>query len=288
VPVQGNEAPELIAGAIEMANARGECDVLIVARGGGSLEDLWAFNDERTVRAISASTIPIVCGVGHEVDFTISDFVADLRAATPTAAAEAVTPDGAALALRVRGHAGRLTRAMSQRLATQQRQLQTLRHRLQHPATRLQQLAQHADLLTLRLQRAAERRLQTATSAHASYHARLALNDPAQRIVRLRLRLRQAVSAVHTHMEHQLEQRQSRVRAILRELHAIGPSATLTRGYAIATDAVDGAVLRRAATVEPGAQINVRLAAGVLRCTVDETLATPPTTSGSDSATTTQ
>lgn len=288
VPVQGSEAPGIIANAIEIANARNECDVLIVARGGGSLEDLWAFNDERTARAISASAIPIICGVGHEVDFTIGDFVADLRAATPTAAAEAVTPDGAALGLRVRAHAGRLARDMRQRLSTQQRQLQALRHRLQHPATRLQQLAQHADLLTLRLQRAAERRLQAAASAHAGNHARLILNDPAERIVRLRLRLRQAVSALHTHMDHQLEQRQSRVRAVMRELHAIGPSATLTRGYAIATDAADGAVLREAAMVEPGSHIDVRLAAGMLRCTVDETIVSPPAMSGPDSATTGQ
>ena len=284
VPVQGSEAPGIIADAINIANARAECDVLIVARGGGSLEDLWAFNDERTARAISASEIPIVCGVGHEVDFTISDFVADFRAATPTAAAEAVTPDGAALALRVRGHAGRLTRAVTQSMSTQQRQLQAMRHRLQHPSTRLQQLAQHADLLTLRLQRGAEQRFQAAASAHASKYARLILNEPAERIVRLRLRLRQAFSALHTHMEHKLEQRQNRVRGIMRELHAISPSATLTRGYAIATDTVHGAVLRQAAAVEIGAQVDVRLATGILRCTVNETMAAPPSNKEQDSS----
>jgi len=164
VPVQGAAAAPAIVEALQLANARAECQVLIVARGGGSLEDLWAFNDERVARAIAASTLPVVAGIGHEVDFTIADFVADLRAPTPSAAAQAVVPDHNVWRASVIQLAQRVAAAMRRQLGDDARQLQLLEARLRrvHPGARLQQHGQRLDELEQRLLRAWQRRLREA------------------------------------------------------------------------------------------------------------------------------
>lgn len=177
VPVQGNAAPGAIVEALQLANARAECEVLILARGGGSLEDLWAFNDERVARAIAASKLPVISGIGHEIDYTIADFVADLRAPTPSAAAEAVVPDSAVWRARLMQLARRMATAIRRQLGDDARQLQLLSARLQrvHPGAKLQQHGQRLDELEQRLLRALNQRLREAgarlESAARSLHS---------------------------------------------------------------------------------------------------------------------
>jgi exodeoxyribonuclease VII large subunit len=163
VPVQGEAAPAAIAQALELANLRADCDVLILARGGGSLEDLWSFNDERVARAIFASRIPVISGVGHEIDFTIADFVADVRAPTPSGAAELVVPDGRALLARLRGQQERLVLAVNRQLAHAGQQHAHLLRRLQqsHPGTQMRQRQQRFDELEQRLLQGVRRQLDT-------------------------------------------------------------------------------------------------------------------------------
>src|SRR3989338_6133460 len=153
-PVQGTGSAEKIAQAIAAANRRAECDVLIVCRGGGSIEDLWAFNEEAVARAIAASEIPIVSGVGHETDFTIADFVADERAPTPTATAQRVAPDRHALLRGLRDMAQHLERAQRNRLQNAMQSLDYLQRRLVHPAQQLQRRTQQLDQMQQRMQRA--------------------------------------------------------------------------------------------------------------------------------------
>ena len=157
--VQGASAAQDVAATIRLASARNECDVLIVARGGGSLEDLWAFNEEVVARALHACTIPVVTGVGHETDFTIADFVADQRAPTPSVAAEMVSPNRAEWQRRLTQLKQRVAGFMTAKLADGQRTLHWLTTRLQHPAQRLARQAQRMDELELRLQRAQHRQL---------------------------------------------------------------------------------------------------------------------------------
>ena len=240
--VQGAAAvPELVA-ALRSASARAECDVLILARGGGSLEDLWAFNDERVARAIHACAVPVVSAVGHEIDFTIADFVADMRAPTPSAAAELVAPDGAGClamlartAQRLEGGIGRELRGGATRLAALERRLG-----LAHPGARLLQQVQRLDELTLRLGAA----------------ARLALGASRVRIERLDARLQRAGSSHLAKAGHRLA-------LCSRALDAVSPLATLSRGFAIVTRA-DGTLLTDAALAGEGEDIEARLARGTL------------------------
>jgi exodeoxyribonuclease VII large subunit len=161
VPVQGGAAAPAIVAALELASRRAECDVVILARGGGSLEDLWAFNDERVARAILHSRIPIVTGIGHEIDFTIADFVADVRAPTPSGAAELVAPDGSAWLHRLAALASRFAAGMRRALSEERTRLGALRHRLQqaHPGAKLQQYSQRLDELDTRLRLALDTRI---------------------------------------------------------------------------------------------------------------------------------
>ncbi|MFI4869536.1 MAG: exodeoxyribonuclease VII large subunit [Steroidobacterales bacterium] len=166
VPVQGAAAAPAIAAALDLASARAECDVLIVTRGGGSLEDLWAFNDERVARAIHRCAIPVVTGIGHEIDFTIADFVADLRAPTPSGAAELVTPDGRAWLQRLSQLGARFSAGMRRQLQPEQTRFAAVTRRLQqaHPGARLSQYSQRLDQLEGRLLFA----LQSGLAAHAA------------------------------------------------------------------------------------------------------------------------
>lgn len=160
--VQGDKAAETISAAIKMANSRAECDVLLLSRGGGSLEDLWSFNEEIVARAIFASNIPIVTGIGHEVDFTIADFVADQRAATPSAAAELVSPDQAQWLQKISTSEQKLKAVMASKLQHASMQLEHLRKRLRHPSQQLQAQAQQLDQLEQRLITSMRHRLQQA------------------------------------------------------------------------------------------------------------------------------
>ncbi|HEY8587406.1 MAG TPA: exodeoxyribonuclease VII large subunit [Rhodanobacter sp.] len=265
VPVQGREAPPAIVAMLRKAAAAARHDVLLLTRGGGSLEDLWAFNDEAVARAVHASPVPVVSAVGHEIDFSISDFVADLRAPTPSAAAELLVPDAVAV--------DRHLRQLQQRLATlQQRRLQASSQRVDHLLARL-----HAQRPQARLQRDRERldnlqrRLGTAWRERSQQHinrlerlgARLQARHPGAQLPLLTRRLGEQEQRLRRAIERILERRHSSLRQAGQALHALSPLATLERGYAILFDA-GGQVLRSAQGVDTGTRLQARLVDGEL------------------------
>lgn len=239
--VQGESAPESLIGALELANGRAECDVLILARGGGSLEDLNAFNDERLARAIRASGIPVVSGVGHEIDFTIADLVADQRAATPSAAAEQVAPSGAHLRERVATLSNRL-------IAAQRRRLDAARQRLDRAEWRLR------TLIANRISEA-RRRLQPLVE-------RLERQAPAHRIERARWQLEALERRLHRAQSERLTHQRERLWRAVAGLEARSPLGTLSRGYAILTRLPEGEIVRDPAQVAPGDRLQIRVAGG--------------------------
>ncbi|MDO1528526.1 exodeoxyribonuclease VII large subunit [Fulvimonas sp. R45] len=270
VPVQGREAPPAIVAMLRKASASGRYDALLLTRGGGSLEDLWAFNDEAVARAVHASAVPVVSAVGHEVDFSIADFVADLRAPTPSAAAELLVPDAEAL--------GRHLRQLRQRLVVlQQRRLQGLGQRVDHLLARLQAQRPQARLardrerlahLRRRLLGAMRERQQQRRSRLDKAHARLLAQHPRQRLQLLRRRLDEQARRLHQCVERRLERERLTLRQAARALHAVSPLATLERGYAILFDA-EGKVLRSAGEIAPGSAVRARLADGERRLHAD-------------------
>jgi exodeoxyribonuclease VII large subunit len=272
VQVQGETAARQIARAITTANARRECEVLIVGRGGGSIEDLWAFNEEVVARAIHASELPVVSAVGHEIDVTIADFVADYRAPTPSAAAEALSPDRLDYLARLGQMQGRLLQAMRGRLQRQDERLHHLSRRLRHPGQRLQELAQRVDDLEARLHRAQGRLLQQQATRLGHLAQRLRQNSPALAIGRRQEQLRQIGVRLHTAMQHGQELRQRRLQGLVRALDAVSPLAVLGRGYAIVRREADGQIIREAGEVAAGDEIEARLHKGRLLCTVKQTV----------------
>jgi exodeoxyribonuclease VII large subunit len=272
VPVQGDQAAAQLVAALEAAGRRAECDVLILARGGGSLEDLWAFNDERLCRAIVASPIPVVTGIGHEIDFTIADFAADVRAPTPSAAAELVVPDAEEwLGAFVRWGA-RLQRGMLRRLEEHRKRLRWLTGRaaLVSPAARLDAQAQRLDELEQGLVRAARRLLQQHRERLRWLTGRAALMSPTARLIQRRLRLDILDQQLNRAWRQTINSRREKLLPLIRTLNAVSPLATLERGYAIVSVA-GGEILRDAADVEPGTLIEARLARGKIRAKTEGT-----------------
>ncbi|MFO1427301.1 MAG: exodeoxyribonuclease VII large subunit [Steroidobacteraceae bacterium] len=268
--VQGAAAvPEILA-ALARASERRECDVLIVARGGGSLEDLWAFNDERVARAIRACPMPVVSGVGHEVDFTIADLVADLRAPTPSGAAELVVPDGRSW-LRALGQLGeRFARAIARQLQLDAQRLATLRHRLGRtdPRMRLQQGAQRLDELEQRLAAPLQLRLARSLQRVQELRARLGSASPAARLARLGAREASLAQRLRAAALRRLGTAAARLAVAQHTLHAVSPLATLGRGFAIVTRERDGALVRSSRQLVAGERIAARLGAGRVRAQV--------------------
>ncbi len=269
--VQGEGAAEQIARTLRLADERRECDLLILTRGGGSLEDLWSFNEEVVARALASIETPVIVGVGHEIDFTIADFVADVRAPTPSGAAELAVPDCTEWlgALNVVG--SRLSRALGQRLTTPQHLLQGLAHRLNrsHPGVQLRQSSQRLDELERRLQLRLERSLAVPQARLAELTASLMGATPRHLVASLRYRLRFCLRGLGRGIHEVLQTRRNRLSLAERGLHSVSPLATLDRGYAIVT-APDGGVVTDASTTTPGTRIDVRLARGELSATVDE------------------
>src|SRR5579859_2583689 len=265
VPVQGREAPPAIVSMLRKASASGRYDVLLLTRGGGSLEDLWAFNDEQVARAIHASAVPVVSAVGHEIDFSIADFVADLRAPTPSAAAELLVPDASALS--------RHLQQLQQRLITlEQRRLQSCIQRIDHLLARLQAQRPQARLardrerlvhLHRRLLGIQRERTQSRGVALERVHARLLAQHPKLRLTLLQRRSNELMQRLRQSIERKLERDQLNLRQAGRALHAISPLATLDRGYSILFDK-NGKVLRSAANVDEGTPLRARLADGEL------------------------
>jgi exodeoxyribonuclease VII large subunit len=271
VAVQGAAAPREIEQALQLAGQRRDCDVLIVARGGGSLEDLWAFNEEAVARAIFACPIPIVSGVGHEVDFTIADLVADERAPTPSAAAERVVPDRAEWLRTVGATTRRLSLAMQRRLTDQRQALQLREQRLarSHPGAVLRQHAQRLDELEGRLRLAVRVRLQRDRARAEATRVRLQRAAPALRVAALRVRLDAGRRNLAVGIRRRAADARQRLELAARTLQAVSPLATLERGYAIVTVPA-GAVLREAAAVRPGERVGIRLSRGSFSAEVIE------------------
>ena len=277
VPVQGREAPPAIVAMLRKASASARYDVLLLTRGGGSLEDLWAFNDEAVARAIHASAVPVVSAVGHEVDFSIADFVADLRAPTPSAAAELLVPDAVAV--------DRHLRQLQQRLATlQQRRMQGNAQRVDHLLARLQAQRPQARLqrdrerlvhLHRRLLGAMREQQQRRQSQLDRARSRLLGQHPQQRLPLLRHRLGELTQRLRHAIERRLERDRLTLQQAARALHTVSPLATLERGYAILFDEA-GKVLRSTQGVETGTALRARLADGELGLRVEECDATKP------------
>lgn len=259
-PVQGVEAPASIVRAIEVANQRAECDVLIVGRGGGSLEDLWSFNDERVARAIFASRIAIVSAVGHETDVTIADFVADLRAPTPSAAAELVSRNQLELLRQLQSQQTRLEMAMDYYLAQQNRAFTRLHHRLQqqHPQLRLARQQTMLMKLQRRLDDAMQLRLRQAGRQQERVTQRLAATQPQNRLHRAQQQLQQWQYRLQQAMQAQLNGGKQRFGELAAQLEGVSPLATLARGFSVTT-AADGVVIKKAAQIKAGDTLKTRL-----------------------------
>lgn len=273
VAVQGESAGRQIVRAIEYANKHNLCDVLIVGRGGGSLEDLWAFNEEIVARAISASRIPIVSAVGHETDFTIADFVADVRAPTPSAAAELVSPDGAALALLFDRQEKRLEQLIKADLQARWNRLQHIRKRLRHPGEKLNQQSQTLDRLELRLLRAVKRHLQQRRDCARTAYARLLQQTPLLQIKHGQRSTEQLRRRLINAQSNLLKSKQAEFTRLTAALHNLSPLNTLNRGFAIVTDE-QGKVVYDSQSLAVGQRVDARVARGKLSCRI-ETI-TPP------------
>jgi exodeoxyribonuclease VII large subunit len=265
VPVQGREAPPAIATMLRRASASGRYDVLLVTRGGGSLEDLWAFNDEAVARAIHASAVPVVSAVGHEVDFTIADFVADLRAATPSAAAELLVPDGADFARRLDRLRQRMATLMSRRLqaAAQRADHWQARLNAQRPQARLARDAQRLEGLRRRLLVSATQPNALRRARLERLQARLIAQHPKLRLAPSRTRIADLRQRMTVAMSRRLERDRLRLTEQARTLHAVSPLATLERGYSIVFDERN-AVVKHADAVAVGDRLRVMLADGEL------------------------
>jgi exodeoxyribonuclease VII large subunit len=273
--VQGKGAAQEIAAAIQTANqlvAEGRCDfdVILTGRGGGSLEDLWAFNEEVVAWAIYNSRLPVVTAVGHEVDFTIADFVADVRAPTPSAAAELLSPDGDELLATFAGYEQRLQQNIHNQLHNQQQQLAWLQSRLRHPRSRLQQHYQRLDELELRLLNSWHNQHKQQQLGIELLGVRLTQQSPRHRLAQLKLKTDNLWRQLERQIRQQLERQQQRLKNSMHLLDTVSPLATLGRGYAIVSDAA-GQIITDAATVEAGQPLTTRLAKGRLHSSVTAT-----------------
>ncbi len=269
--VQGETAAAQLRNMLSTAIRRNEVDVLIIGRGGGSIEDLWCFNDEALARAVADCPIPIVSAVGHEIDFALTDFVADVRAATPSAAAELVSPDQSQYLTALTQLQQRLSRAVLRQLAQQQPRLMQLQQRLQqlHPQRRLEQQQQRLDELQLRLQRRMQQHLQTAWRQHSYLQQSLQHLSPAKAIKQQQLQLQQLAKRLQQAQQQQLKYSSQQLARLSAQLHTVSPLATLARGYSISFDSQQQA-LTNSAQLKVGDAISTRLAQGSFSAVVTQ------------------
>lgn len=272
VPVQGEGAAAQIADTLRRAAASGRHDVLLLARGGGSLEDLWAFNDEALARTIAASPVPVVSAIGHETDFSLSDFVADLRAPTPSAAAELLVPDRSDLFLRLEGLQRRLSALQDNhmRQAAQRADRASLRLHAMRPQARLAAHAQRRDEALRRLQAAWRLRLQRHASTLRHADAVLNAMRPQRRLQLLRERLSPLHARAQAALARRLQREAMHLRGLARSLDAVSPLATIARGYAILQDE-RGRVVRSIEDANAGERLDARLQDGTLVVRIEGT-----------------
>lgn len=268
--VQGRDAGASVARALTLASNRGDCDVIILARGGGSLEDLWAFNEEVVARAVVGSRIPVIAGIGHEIDVTIADLAADLRAPTPSGAAELAAPERREWLEKNAVAARRLSRAIAHRLASPREMLAGLSTRLQrsHPRFQLGQLGQRVDRAETELLKALRRLLKANGDWSLELEQRLLRSNPASKIsscITTEAQLRQRLTRA---MQNLFSARRGELDALERTLAAVSPTATLDRGYAIVRAQESGQVLTAADQVQPEDWVTIQLGRGELDATV--------------------
>ena len=271
VPVQGKEAPAAIIGMLDAASKLARHDVLLLTRGGGSLEDLWAFNDEALARAIARSPIPVVSAIGHEIDFSISDLVADLRAPTPSAAAELLVPDANDLLRRLEQQRNRLQLRMRRHLEAFGQRADHLLSRLnlQRPTLRLQRGRERLDRLHARLLRIQRHDFERRLERLARGHMRLVARHPRQMLKSANDRTGTLSTRLGAAMQHRIERKQAHLGQLARALHAVSPLATLARGYAILIDSDSGAVIHSVAQTGPDTRLRGIVADGELRLRID-------------------
>ena len=271
VPVQGEESAPAICHALELAQQYGACDVLLLVRGGGSLEDLWSFNEESVARAIFNCPIPVVSGVGHEVDITIADFVADHRAATPTAAAETVTPDQQAWMQTLDWYQSRLQQLAGEKITRAGERLSWLRTRLtqQHPLANLQRLGQRVNDIDKRMRMTMDYKIRAASDRMQHLHTRLLSCSPAINIRNYRNNIERLQQQAQFHIRSAVEQRKSHLSTLASTLNAISPLQTLSRGYSITSNA-DGQAITNTDSVSQNELINTRLHSGQLLSRIEK------------------
>ena len=267
--VQGDKAADSIVAALQMINRVPDIDVLIVGRGGGSIEDMWCFNEEKVARAIAASRIPVVSAVGHEIDFTIADFVADLRAPTPSAAAELVAKSATELIEKIQNQKARLWQAFKAKMLGLATQLDGLLKRLVSPERRLQELAQRNDEVITRLEAAMFRYL--AERARYVELVRQKMGNPRERLARLSQRAEMAIVRLKSLWQRGVEQRVSRVTQAMGRLDALSPLRVVERGYSI-VERADGKtqlIVKSTDEIKTGDLLRIRFAKGEAQARVE-------------------
>jgi exodeoxyribonuclease VII large subunit len=269
--VQGDSAAQSIADQIHLANKRQEVDLLIVGRGGGSLEDLWAFNEEAVAYAISASVLPVVSAVGHEVDVTIADYVADMRAPTPSAAAELVSTDKSQLQRAISQLELRLASLFKQHLQRFKHDASLVESRLAnvHPAVQIKQATQQCDQLQLRLEQLMQQGIAQRQARLENTALRLHHRSPASELKVQQTRLNQLQSSLNNAQNNALIQKRTQLQRIADILNSVSPLSTLSRGYSISFKGED--VVKSAAEVAVGDKLSTRLSDGKITSTVIST-----------------
>jgi len=270
VLVQGTQAAPSIVKAIEAINRFGAADVLIVGRGGGSLEELWAFNEEAVARSIAGSAIPVISAVGHETDFTIADFVADLRAATPTAAAELAVPHIQELKSQLAGHRQRMEQAVRYRVQARKDRLQRVKRSpfFMYPRKYMLDQAQRLDRLTEQL----EERMRRATGKHGARLSKLqgalGVHDPRERAAYAAKRLQGAAKSLEGAMAVVINGKRLKLHGMIKQLDALSPLKVMARGYSLVYDESEGRLIKSIQEVQPGDVVKVKVADGQLDCHV--------------------
>ena len=270
VPVQGKDAAPGIVEALQVANELGNCDALILARGGGSLEDLWAFNEETVARAIFSSSIPIVSSVGHETDFTIADFVADVRAPTPTAAAEMLSPDSADIARQLLAAESRLQRLMRDKILQCAQTLDHTSRRLVHPGQRIQASLTQLSGLGNRLHLVARNRLKFARARLNPSITRLINIRPEQRIQNLSNLYSAALKRLAYSVDNQLNNRRRELSGLAKRLNTLNPLETLGRGFSIFYKEDRKTVVDSVRTVDVGERGYIQVSDGIIKCLIED------------------
>jgi len=269
VAVQGNNSAQEIVDAIQIMDKSKLADIIILSRGGGSLEDLWSFNEEIVARAIFHCKTPLISGVGHEIDFSISDFVADVRAATPSAAAELATPDVSEILHKVDNHQKQITRLMASKLLDHARNLNKLSIRLKHPARQLTELTQQLDDLESRLTTALRHRIKYKQADLQHWNTLLSHLNPANALEKHQQKLDHLTQSLHSSAKQHIDDKSQQLKIAAISLHMVSPLATLERGYAIVSSRNSNCIVRSYNDVKIRDEIEVRIANGQINCTVN-------------------